>query len=87
MDDIANLRPDRRAPFVGDSAFAHKGGMHVNAVSKDPHTFEHVSPESVGNERRILVSDLSGRSNLVLKATELGFTLTDPEEQTRILNL
>jgi len=70
VNDIANLRHDRRMPFVGESAFAHKGGMHVNAVAKDPRTFEHVSPESVGNERRILISDLSGRSNLALKAAE-----------------
>lgn len=70
VNDIANLRPDRRMPFVGGSAFAHKGGMHVNAVAKDPRTFEHVRPELVGNERRILISDLSGRSNLELKAAE-----------------
>ena len=48
VDDLANVRHNRRAPFVGDSAFAHKGGMHVNAVQKDPRTFEHVPPEAVG---------------------------------------
>lgn len=85
VDDIANIRHDRRAPFVGDSAFAHKGGMHVNAVAKLPHTFEHIDPVSVGNERRVLVSDLSGRSNLVLKAAELGFELKDPEDQKHLL--
>ncbi len=87
VDDIANIRHNRRAPFVGDSAFAHKGGMHVNAVAKDPRTFEHVSPESVGNERRILVSDLSGRSNLAMKAAELGFTLLTPEDQLKLLTI
>ncbi len=87
VDDIANLRHNRRAPFVGDSAFAHKGGMHVNAVAKDPRTFEHVAPESVGNERRILVSDLSGRSNLAMKAAELGFSLETPEELTKLLTI
>ena len=72
VDEIANLHHDPRLPYVGDSAFAHKGGMHVNAVEKNPITFEHVSPETVGNHRRILVSDLSGRSNLGMKAKELG---------------
>lgn len=85
VDDIANLRHDRHAPFVGDSAFAHKGGMHVNAVSKTPCSFEHVDPESVGNRRRILVSDLSGRSNLLLKATELGLRPPEPSELPRLL--
>ena len=72
VDEIANLNHDPRLPYVGDSAFAHKGGMHVNAVEKNPITFEHVAPESVGNRRRILVSDLSGKSNLGMKAKELG---------------
>ena len=62
------------------SAFAHKGGMHVNAVQKDPRTFEHVPPEAVGNGRRILVSDLSGKSNLVMKAAELGFDLKKSDD-------
>ena len=87
VDDIANIRHDRRAPFVGESAFAHKGGMHVNAVAKVPRTFEHIDPAAVGNERRVLVSDLSGRSNLVLKAAELGFELKDPEDQKRLLTV
>lgn len=62
-----NFRPDQ--PFVGSSAFAHKGGMHVHAVSRVARSYEHIEPESVGNERRILVSELSGRSNIVAKAT------------------
>ncbi len=70
IDDLANLNHNTRLPYVGDSAFAHKGGMHVNAVSKNPATFEHVPPESVGNCRRVLVSDLSGRSNILLKIAE-----------------
>ncbi len=86
VDDIANIRHNRRAPFVGDSAFAHKGGMHVNAVAKDPRTFEHVAPESVGNERRVLISDLSGKSNLAMKAAELGFELKTRTELEKLLS-
>ena len=85
VDDLANVRHNRRAPFVGDSAFAHKGGMHVNAVQKDPRTFEHVPPEAVGNGRRILVSDLSGKSNLVMKAAELGFDLKKSDDLGKLL--
>jgi len=72
VSDLVNLRLDPRAPYVGQSAFSHKAGMHVNAVKKNPRTFEHVPPETVGNERRILVSELSGSSNILLKAIELG---------------
>ncbi len=84
VDEIANIRHDPRQPWVGATAFAHKGGMHVNAVQKVSRSFEHVSPEVVGNRRRILVSDLAGRSNIVMKARELGFKLTNdtPELKT-----
>jgi 2-isopropylmalate synthase len=87
VDEIANLRHDPRQPWVGSAAFAHKGGMHVNAVQKITHSFEHVNPELVGNSRRILVSDLAGRSNIVMKAQELGFSIDNntPELKT-ILN-
>ncbi len=71
VNDLVNLRDNPRAPYVGDSAFGHKGGAHVNAVQKNPRTFEHVAPESVGNQRRILVSEVSGASNILLKAIEL----------------
>jgi 2-isopropylmalate synthase len=67
VDEVALVRPDERAPYVGHSAFAHKGGMHVNAVLKNPTSFEHVKPEVVGNERRILVSDYSGGSTITHK--------------------
>jgi len=73
VDDLVNLRHDSRQPYVGQSAFSHKGGPHVNAVQKNPRTFEHVAPEKVGNQRRVLVSELSGGSNVLLKAVELGF--------------
>ncbi|MBM4149847.1 MAG: citramalate synthase, partial [Lentisphaerae bacterium] len=70
--DLLNLRPDSKAPFVGGSAFSHKGGPHVDAVRKNPRTFEHVTPESVGNSRRMLMSDLAGSSGVLLKAVEVG---------------
>ena len=70
--EAANLRPRPTAPYVGDSAFAHKAGMHVDGVRKNPRSFEHIAPESVGNGRRILVSELSGASNVFLKAVEMG---------------
>ena len=72
VDERANLVPNLRAPYVGDAAFAHKGGVHVAAVNKDPTTYEHVAPEAVGGRRRVLVSDLSGRANVLAKFAELG---------------
>ncbi|MDP8263459.1 MAG: citramalate synthase [Candidatus Ancaeobacter aquaticus] len=74
VDELANLRPNDKHPYVGLSAFAHKGGMHVNAVEKNPKTFEHIVPELVGNKRRILISELSGKSNVLLKTSELGLS-------------
>lgn len=85
VDDVANLRHDPRQPFVGDSVFAHKGGMHVNAVEKAPRSFEHMEPHLVGNRRRILVSDLSGRSNIVMKARELGFRFRSQTPELKTL--
>jgi len=67
VDEVANLNPEGTKAFVGPSAFAHKGGMHVDAVRKNPRTYEHIKPEVVGNERRILVSELSGASNVLAK--------------------
>ena len=72
VDELLNLRPTSRQPYVGANAFAHKGGMHVNAVEKNPRTFEHVRPESVGNRRQVLLSEGSGKSSVLLKAVELG---------------
>jgi len=83
VDDLANLRPDSRAPYVGESAFAHKGGTHVNAVSKSNHSYEHIPPELVGNRRRVLVGELSGRSNILLKARELGVELNPEDTEVR----
>ncbi len=70
IDERANLHPNVRAAFVGDAAFAHKGGVHVSAVNKNPETYEHIFPEQVGNKRRILLSDLSGRANVLAKVGE-----------------
>jgi len=73
--ELANLEPNKRQAFVGQSAFAHKGGLHVAAVQKNPETYEHIDPALVGNAQRVLVSDLSGRSNLLYKAAEYGVDL------------
>ncbi len=75
VDDLANCAHNERAPYVGRTAFSHKGGMHVNAVQKLARTYEHIEPETVGNSQFILVSELSGQSNVLLKAEELGFEL------------
>ena len=77
VDEIANIRHDPRQPWVGEAAFAHKGGTHVNAVQKLVSSYEHVDPSRVGNTRRVLISDLAGRSNIVMKAQELGFKLSN----------
>lgn len=77
FDEIVNNVPHARQAYVGRSAFAHKAGVHVNAVMKNPASYEHIAPEAVGNARRVLVSDLSGRSNLQFKAEEFGLTLDD----------
>ncbi len=75
VNEIANLRHFKRQPYTGDSAFAHKGGMHVSAIQKRPETYEHIRPELVGNSQRVLISDLAGRSNILRKAEEFGITL------------
>lgn len=75
VDDVANLPHFNRAPFVGSTAFSHKGGTHVNAVQKLARSYEHIQPASVGNRQVVLVSDMSGQDNILHKATELGFPL------------
>jgi len=75
VSETANLVPLNNRPFVGRSAFAHKGGIHVSAIMKVPRAYEHMDPDLIGNERRVLVSDLSGKSNVVYKAEELGVEL------------
>lgn len=73
VSERANFQMPKNLPFVGRTAFAHKGGIHVSAVSKFPHSYEAILPESVGNERRITISDLSGKSNLMAVAKKMGF--------------
>src|SRR5437660_3468819 len=85
--ELANRKPWSSQPYVGDSAFAHKGGMHVSAVQKHPETYEHVNPEAVGNRRRVLVSELAGKSNILWKAREFGINLDqDTPDSRRILD-
>lgn len=76
IDEVANVPPDIRAPFVGRAAFTHKGGLHVHAVQKLARTYEHIDPVTVGNERTVSISDLSGQSNVLIKAEELGLPVT-----------
>lgn len=75
LDEILNQAPHRHQPYVGEAAFAHKGGLHVSAVLKDPRTYEHVPPESVGNQRQILVSNQAGRSNVLARLKDVGIEL------------
>ncbi|MBM3566697.1 MAG: citramalate synthase [Alphaproteobacteria bacterium] len=72
LDERLNRAPSRGAPYVGESAFAHKGGLHVSAVEKDPRSYEHVKPELVGNRRHVVVSDQSGRANILARFREIG---------------
>ena len=89
LDELANLHPDTKAPYVGASAFAHKGGLHANAAQKVKSSYEHIDPALVGNRTRVLVSDMAGRSSLVMKARDLGFALEEkaPEIKTLIEEL
>jgi 2-isopropylmalate synthase len=85
VDEIANVRHDPRQPWVGQTAFAHKGGMHVHAIDRVARSYEHINPEAIGNQRRVLVSDMSGRTNILMKATELGFQLRPDAPETRAI--
>ena len=80
--ELANLTPNKHQAYVGNSAFAHKGGVHVSAIQRHPETYEHIRPELVGNRTRILVSDLSGRSNILAKAEECGIELDSKDPVT-----
>jgi 2-isopropylmalate synthase len=86
VDEIANFRHSPRQPWVGSAAFSHKGGTHVNAVQKVTGSYEHIDPAAVGNVRTVLMSDLAGRSNVVMKAQELGIKLSqDAPELKEVL--
>jgi len=83
ISEVVNLAPDEHAPFVGRSAFAHKGGIHVSAVERNPLTYEHIQPEKVGNCRRIVISEQSGVSNVLAKARSFGMELDKHHPATR----
>ncbi len=88
VDERPNRAPNRHAAYVGENAFAHKGGLHVSAIEKDPSTYEHVPPEAVGNSRKILVSDQAGRSNIISRCRDLGIALPDDAGQVgRLVDL
>ena len=78
VDEICNLSPDPNQPYVGRNAFAHKGGMHVAGINQDPKTFEHVEPDAVGNDREVLISELSGKGTVQARAEQTGVELDEP---------
>lgn len=83
VGEVANLILQNNQPYVGKSAFAHKGGVHINAMLKNPQTYEHILPETVGNIRRFLTSELSGKSNIMIKAQAMDASLTKESPKTR----
>ncbi|ASC73990.1 (R)-citramalate synthase [Halomicronema hongdechloris C2206] len=85
ISEVVNLAPNDHAPFVGRSAFAHKGGIHVSAVERNPLTYEHIQPELIGNHRRIVISDQAGLSNVLSKARSFGIELTKQNPRCRDL--
>jgi len=80
--ELANFSPPKHQPYVGNAAFAHKGGVHVSAIQRHPETYEHLRPELVGNSTRVLISDLSGRSNILAKAEEFNINLDSKDPVT-----
>jgi len=80
--ELVNISPDKHQAYVGNSAFAHKGGVHVSAIQRHPETYEHMRPELVGNNTRVLISDLSGRSNILAKAQEFNINLDSKDPVT-----
>ncbi len=80
LDDLLNKERDKFAPYVGKYAFAHKGGLHVSAVAKNPESYEHIAPEKVGNERQIMISDQAGRSNIISRLKKIGL---DPDDKIK----
>ncbi|MBW7452852.1 citramalate synthase [Paenibacillus sepulcri] len=85
VSEIANVHMPVNQPYVGAAAFAHKGGIHVSAIMKDPKTYEHIAPELVGNKQRILVSELSGQSNIIVKAQEMKLNINLESSETRLI--
>ena len=85
LDEMLNRAPDRHAPYVGESAFATKAGIHASAILKDPATYEHINPESVGNRRKLLVSDQGGRSNILAELERIGLRVE--KDDPRVMRL
>ncbi len=86
LDELLNRAPNLHAPYVGDNAFAHKGGLHGSAVAKDPRTYEHIAPEAVGNRRRVLVSDQAGKANVLGRLKEVGIDVNaDDPRLTKLI--
>jgi 2-isopropylmalate synthase len=85
VSEIANLTHNEKAPYVGNDAFAHKGGMHIDAVNKSPVSYEHINPESVGNTRRVLMSEVAGRSTLLARINAVDATLTKDSPETQAI--
>lgn len=83
ISEISNMKQKNDQPYVGESAFAHKGGVHINAVLKNVSTYEHINPEDVGNHRRMLVSELGGKTSILLRAKDLGLDLAKDNPQTK----
>jgi len=83
VSEISNMRLKNEQPFVGESAFAHKGGMHINAIMKNPLSYEHLDPALVGNKRRILLSELGGKTGILLRAKDLNYNLSKTDPQTK----
>jgi 2-isopropylmalate synthase len=88
LDEMLNRAPNRHAPYVGESAFATKAGIHASAIMKDPATYEHVAPERIGNRRKLLVSDQAGRSNVLAELERIGLVVDkDDDRITRLLDV
>jgi len=85
LSDLANQSHDKKAPYVGLSAFTHKGGAHADATKKVGYSYEHIKPEKVGNKQRVLVSDMAGRSSLLMKAQELGVNIDRSSPETKAI--
>jgi len=85
LDEILNRKPNKHLPYVGAAAFSHKGGLHVSAVQKDPKTYEHINPEEVGNSRNIVVSDQSGRSNIISRLKTIGIEIEESDPKIKKL--
>ena len=83
--DVTNFPPASRQPYVGTSAFTHKAGLHASAIKVDPNLYQHMDPTGVGNDMRLLISDMAGRSSIQLKGRELGFDLTDSEQDRALV--